>query len=75
MWKERWTTSLAYIISPPDNSYIKEKGLNTKTIITYKTPTTIGQKLTSYKHLFLNQTKNKPKVRQGLANTVHFITV
>jgi len=42
-------------------------------MITYKRPTTIGQNVTSYKHLALNTTKKHPKVDRGLARTVHFV--
>jgi len=35
--------------------------------------TTTGQKLANYKHLALNKTKNKSKVRRGFARTVHFV--
>jgi len=40
---------------------------------TYRRPIKTGKKLASYKHLSSNKTKNKPKVRQDLANTVHFV--
>jgi len=38
----------------------EKKSLNTKAMITYKRPATVGQKLTNYKHLALS----KSKVRQ-----------
>jgi len=39
----------------------KEKKLNPKAMITYKRPTTIGQKLTNYKDFALNKTRKQTK--------------
>jgi len=36
---------------PPANFNRDRKNLNTKAMITYKRPITIGQKLTNYKHI------------------------
>jgi len=44
----------------------KENSLNTKTKFTYKIPTTSGQKLTNYKHLASNKTKNQTEGSSGL---------
>jgi len=51
----------------------KKKNLNTKTLITYRSPVTIGQKLTNCKNLALSNTKIKLNVRQSLASTVDFV--
>jgi len=53
----------------------REKNLNPKATIAYKRPTTIGEKLTNYKHLALSKTNSMSKVRQGLATTAHFVVV
>ena len=42
-------------------------------MITYKRPTTIGQKLTNYKDLALNKTRKQTKGAQGHASTVNFV--
>ena len=42
-------------------SISRKKKLNPKAMITYKRPTTIGQKLTNYKELALNKTRKQTK--------------
>jgi len=57
-------------------TFINErKTINSKALLTYKYKILIiiGQKLTNYKNLALNKTKNKPKVHQGLASVVHIV--
>ena len=48
-----WATSFPHLLTLTQ----KEKKLNTKAMITYKRPTTIGQKLTNYKDLALKKTR------------------
>jgi len=59
MRQERRPTGLGYIFSPSVYSNTKRKKLNPKAMITYKRPTTIGQKLTNYKDLALNNTRKQ----------------
>ena len=61
MRQERRPTVLGYIFSPSAYSNIKRKKLNPKAMITYKRPTTFGQKLTNYKDLALNKTRKQTK--------------
>jgi len=50
-----WATSFPHLLTLTQ----KEKKLNPKPLITYKRPTTIGQKLTNYKDLALNKTRKQ----------------
>ena len=52
-----WATSFPHLLTLTQ----KEKKLNPKAMITYKRPTTIGQKLTNYKDLALNKTRKQTK--------------
>ena len=52
-----WATSFPHLLTLTQ----KEKKLNLKAMITYKRPTTIGQKLTNYKDLALNKTRKQTK--------------
>ena len=52
-----WATSFPHLLTLTQ----KEKKLNPKAMITYKRPTTIGQKLTNYKDLVLNKTRKQTK--------------
>ena len=52
-----WATSFPHLLTLTQ----KEKNLNLKAMITYKRPTTIGQKLTNYKDLALNKTRKQTK--------------
>ena len=52
-----WATSFPHLLTLKK----KEKKLNPKAMITYKRPTTIGQKLTNYKDLALNKTRKQTK--------------
>jgi len=52
-----WVTSFPHLLTLTQ----KEKKLNLKAMITYKRPTTIGQKLTNYKDLALNKTRKQTK--------------
>ena len=52
-----WATSFPHLLTLTQ----KEKNLNPKVMITYKRPTTIGQKLTNYKDLALNKTRKQTK--------------
>jgi len=63
MQQERRPTGLGYIFSPNHLLTLtqKEKKLNPRAMITYKRPTTIGQKLTNYKDLALNKTQKQTK--------------
>ena len=64
-----WATSFPHLLTLTQ----KEKMLNPKAMITYKRPTTSGQKLTNYKDLALTRHESKPKVAQGHVSTVHFV--
>jgi len=59
---------LGFIIFSSANFIHQRRILNTKARTTFKRRTTVRQTLTNYKHLALNETKKKPKVRQDLAN-------
>jgi len=61
MRQETRPTGLGNIFSPSAYSNTKRKKLNPKAMITYKRPTTIGQKLTNYKDLALNKTRKQTK--------------
>jgi len=50
-----WPASFPHLLTLTQ----KEKKLNPKAMITYKRPTTIGQKLTNYKDLALNKTRKQ----------------
>ena len=50
-----WATSFPHLLTLTQ----KEKKLNPKAMITYKRPTTIGQKLTNCKDLALNKTRKQ----------------
>jgi len=52
-----WATSFPHLLTLTQ----KEKKLNPKAMITFKRPTTIGQKLTNYKDLALNKTQKQTK--------------
>jgi len=52
-----WATSFPHLLTLTQ----KEKKLIPKAMITYKRPTTIGQKLTNYKDLALNKTRKQTK--------------
>ena len=52
-----WATSFPHLLTLSQ----KEKKLNPKAMITYKRPTTIGQKLKNYKDLALNKTRKQTK--------------
>ena len=52
-----WATSFPHLLTLTQ----KEKKLIPKAMITYKRPTTIGQKLTNYKDLALNKTRRQTK--------------
>jgi len=52
-----WATSFPHLLTLTQ----KEKKLSPKAMITYKRPTTIGQKLTNYKDLALNKTRKQTK--------------
>jgi len=56
-----WATSFPNLITLTK----REKNLNPKAMITYKRPTTIGQLLTSYKHLDLSKTREHVKGMPG----------
>ena len=56
-----WATSFPHLITLTH----REKNLNTKAMITYKRPTTIGQLLTSYKYLALSKTREHVKGMSG----------
>ena len=52
-----WATSFPHLLTLTQ----KEKKVNPKAMLTYKRPTTIGQKLTNYKDLALNKTRKQTK--------------
>ena len=52
-----WATSFPHLLTLTQ----KEKKLNPKAMISYKRPTTIGQKLTNYEDLALNKTRKQTK--------------
>jgi len=55
-----WATSFPHLLTLTQKEK-KEKKLKPKAMITYKRPTTIGQKLTNYKDLALNKTRKQTK--------------
>jgi len=75
--KERWSTSLSDIFSPPANSFRDRKYLNTKAKVIYKGPTISVKKLTSHKHFALKQNKKANrmcvKAPQALYSTLQLL--
>ena len=52
-----WVTSFPHLLTLTQ----KEKKLSPKAVITYKRPTTMGQKVTNYKDLGVNKTRKQTK--------------
>jgi len=73
MWEERWPTGLCYNLSPPANSIKERKKLKYEDSDYQRKTHHNWKKLTNYKHLALNKTKNKPKVRMVIVSAVHFV--